>query len=75
MHKTSIKTIVIRTPYIQLGQLLKIVGVIQTGGETKHFLLNNHVLINEVQDQRRGRKLYPGDRVMIQNEQFLIETQ
>jgi ribosome-associated protein len=69
------QNVLIKTPYIQLGQLLKIVGVIQTGGETKHFLLHNHVFVNESQDQRRGRKLYPGDRVVIRDQQFLICAQ
>ena len=75
MTMDSTQNILIKTPYIQLGQLLKIVGVIQTGGETKHFLLHNHVFVNESQDQRRGRKLYPGDRVVIRERQFLIQAQ
>jgi S4 domain protein YaaA len=75
MITDSTQNILIKTPYIQLGQLLKIIGVIQTGGETKHFLLHNRVFVNESQDQRRGRKLYPGDRVVIQDQQFLIHAQ
>ncbi|XJZ27335.1 S4 domain-containing protein YaaA [Bacillota bacterium Lsc_1132] len=54
------------TEYITLGQFLKLADVIQTGGMAKWFLSENKILINGEQDQRRGRKLYAGDRVQIE---------
>lgn len=59
------KEIKIDTEYITLGQFLKLAEVIQTGGMAKWFLGEYVVFINDEQDQRRGRKLYPGDRVNI----------
>lgn len=54
------------TEFITLGQFLKLADVIQTGGMAKWFLSENTILINGEQDQRRGRKLYPGDQVRIE---------
>ena len=54
------------TEYITLGQFLKLADVIQTGGMAKWFLSENKILINGEQDQRRGRKLYPGDQIQVE---------
>lgn len=51
--------------YITLGVLLKIGGVIQTGGMAKFFLQEHTPLVNGEPDNRRGRKLYPGDIVSV----------
>lgn len=67
------KEIKIETVFITLGQFLKLADVIQTGGMAKWFLSENEIFINGVQDQRRGRKLYPGDKIQIYGyEEFLI---
>ncbi len=58
--------------FITLGSLLKIGGVIDTGGQAKHFLSENPVLVNGEPDNRRGRKLYRGDKVRVLNLFFLI---
>jgi S4 domain protein YaaA len=57
------KEIPIRTEYIALGQFLKLADCIDTGGAAKFFLQENEVLVNGEPDDRRGRKLYPGDKV------------
>ncbi len=49
--------------FITLGQLLKIEGLISTGGEAKLYLLNNTVLVDGVKEDRRGRKLYRNTKV------------
>ena len=58
--------------YITLGILLKIEGIIQTGGMAKAYLQENTVLVNGEPDNRRGRKLYPGDIVIVENNKYLI---
>ncbi|WP_285889206.1 S4 domain-containing protein YaaA [Paenibacillus glycanilyticus] len=60
------KEIAIRTEYITLGQFLKLADCISTGGHAKFFLQENEVHINGVVDNRRGRKLYAGDRVEVE---------
>ncbi|OGX61621.1 MAG: RNA-binding protein [Paenibacillus sp. RIFOXYA1_FULL_44_5] len=59
------KTLLIQTDYITLGQLLKIADIISTGGQVKFFLQETEVFINNEIDQRRGRKVYPGDIVEV----------
>lgn len=59
------KPIAIKTEYIALGQFLKLAGCIDTGGQAKPFLAEHEILINGEPDNRRGRKLYAGDRVEV----------
>jgi len=55
----------IKTEYIALGQFLKLADVIDTGGMAKAFLAEVPIRVNGELDNRRGRKLYPGDEVAI----------
>ncbi|MGN1295850.1 MAG: S4 domain-containing protein YaaA [Bacilli bacterium] len=64
--------ILINTPYVTLGQFLKLANIIQSGGESKSYLANNRVLINNEEDNRRGRKLKEGDVVEINNKSYRI---
>jgi S4 domain protein YaaA len=57
------RKIAISTEYITLGQLLKLAGCVDTGGEVKLFLRERRVTVNGQREERRGRKLYPGDMV------------
>lgn len=66
------KNIFIRTDYLELKNLLKMTNTIQTGGEAKYYLQENYVLVNGEKDNRRGRKLYPGDQVEIEGKIYLI---
>lgn len=59
--------------YITLNILLKLSGTIQTGGMAKAYLAENYVLVNGEKENRRGRKLYPGDKVEIDQETYLVE--
>ncbi len=65
--------IIINSEYITLGQFLKFVGIIDCGSYAKQFLLENKVLINNEQDQRRGRKIYPGDVVSVLNKRYEVD--
>jgi ribosome-associated protein len=55
----------IRGPMIRLGQLLKLVGVIESGAEVKAFLATESVSVNGAGERRRGRQLRPGDVVQV----------
>lgn len=61
----NMQTITINTPYITLGQFLKDVGVIDSGGAAKWYLAENSVTINDEEDNRRGRKLVAFDTVIL----------
>lgn len=69
------KKILIHTEYIELQNVLKKSGIIFTGGEAKIFLKENVVYVNGEQENRRGRKLYLGDQVKVNNEIYLIEKE
>ena len=60
-------------PFITLGILLKLAGIIDTGGQAKWFLGENAVLVNGEEENRRGRKLYHGDQILVQNQSFIID--
>jgi ribosome-associated protein len=66
--------IVIDTAFITLGQFLKLADVISSGGQAKEFLASHPIRVNGIDDNRRGRKLYPGDRVTIENHEFELAS-
>lgn len=66
------KTLKITTEYITLQQLLKIENFISSGGEAKYYLQENVVYVNNELENRRGRKLYPNDIVVVEEQQFKI---
>ncbi|HEV2474132.1 MAG TPA: RNA-binding S4 domain-containing protein [Chthonomonadales bacterium] len=59
--------LVITGPYITLAAALKLAGAISSGGQAKEYLARSGVRVNGVLEQRRGRKLYPGDLVLLPN--------
>lgn len=60
--------------FITLGQLLKAANRIATGGEVKSFLIERGIRVNGAFENRRGRKLFVGDRIEIEGEEpILIE--
>ena len=68
----SFEKVKISTPYITLGQLLKFKKIVGQGGEEKFYLASHKVLVNGEEDNRRGRKLYPGDRIELEGGKFEI---
>ena len=64
----------INTEYIQLGQFLKLANIIESGGMVKLFLAENPVYVNDEPENRRGRKLYPGDKVEVDDVGSFIVT-
>lgn len=54
-----------QSEYMTLGQLLKVTGAIQSGGEAKLYLQDNKVTVNAQPESRRGKKLRAGDQINI----------
>jgi len=71
---TETNKIAIVTDYITLGQFLKLADIISSGGYAKSYLAENSILINGTLDNRRGRKLYPGDQIEHEGVSYLITT-
>jgi ribosome-associated protein YbcJ (S4-like RNA binding protein) len=72
--RASITNFRLTADHITLGQLLKTTGAVGTGGETKGFLAEANVLVNGEPEQRRGRKLFAGDRVALPGGNVFIIT-
>lgn len=67
------KEIKITTEFIKLDQFLKWAGVCDTGVDAKFFILDGNVKVNGEEELRRGKKLYPGDKVEAAGETFIIK--
>lgn len=62
----------IRTEWIRLDQFLKFCGLAETGGHAKEIVAEGVVSVNGEICTARGKKLYPGDRVQI--DQYELEV-
>ena len=62
----------IEKEYIKLGQFLKYVDLVSSGGEIKSFLYENIIIINGQEDNRKGRKIYKGDIVEVLGKKYQI---
>lgn len=59
--------------YIELIQLLKAVGIAQTGGHAKFIVDEGEVVRNGEVETRKRAKLVAGDRIEVQGEVFILE--
>ncbi|WP_300560625.1 S4 domain-containing protein YaaA [Companilactobacillus sp.] len=64
--------ITIETEFITVGQFLKEVGIIATGGQAKWYLQENSITVNGEPENRRGKKLHKGDKVIAEGQTFEI---
>jgi ribosome-associated protein len=46
---------------IRLGQLLKVAGIVDSGGEAKALIADGGVTVNGEPETRRGRQMHAGD--------------
>jgi ribosome-associated protein len=62
--RQPVETVVeIDGPTIRLGQLLKLAGLIDSGGDVRPILSAGQVAVNGTREERRGRQLRDGDVV------------
>lgn len=61
------KNFKIEGEYIELIQLLKVLGVAETGGQAKMIVEDGLVKLNGLPEDRKRAKLRPGDKVEIDN--------
>ncbi len=57
---------------ITLGQFLKHKDYVSSGGEAKMRIGEFEILVNGEKENRRGRKLYFGDKVSINGDEYII---
>jgi ribosome-associated protein len=70
-----VREVAIRGDMIRLGQLLKLAGVVDSGGELKALLAEVEVLVNGEPDARRGRQLHHGDVVRVAGDELRVAAQ
>lgn len=59
--------------YIKLDSLLKLAGLVYTGGQAKMEILDGRVKVNGEVCLMRGKKLRMGDRVLFDGAEIEIE--
>lgn len=62
----------LKEEYIKLGQALKAANFAEDGVDAKYKIQDGLVKVNGEVDTRRGRKLYAGDVVAIEEDQIYI---
>lgn len=61
------KEVFIDSEFITLGQFLKYIDLVQSGGHAKIFISENKILVNNEDEKRRGKKLYNNDIIRIED--------
>ena len=64
--------ITIKTQFIRLDQLLKLSGLVSSGGEAKVLILEGQVSVNGQVCNMRGKKIREGDNVDIEDRGCLL---
>ena len=60
---------------IRLGQLLKLAGLAETGGEARGLVADTRVWVNGEPETRHGRQLAPGDTVKVGELELRVSRQ
>ncbi len=67
--------VLIKTEFIKLDQLLKFVGVAESGGHSKEIIAEGVVFVNDEVCLMRGKKIKAGDKVSLDENIFIIKQQ
>jgi ribosome-associated protein len=59
-----VREVEIRGDMIRLGQLLKVAGIVDSGGEAKALIAGGEVTVNGEPETRRGRQMHAGDTLV-----------
>ena len=59
--------------YIQLNQLLKLLGLVETGGEANQRIIDGEVIVNKEVEYQKRKKLRQGDVVVFMKKTITIK--
>jgi ribosome-associated protein len=59
---------------IRLGQLLKLAGAVDDGGQARTLIENGEVSVDGEVDRRRGRQVRPGSLVALGDSRIRVTT-
>lgn len=68
------RDVTIRDATIRLGQLLKLAGIADSGGEARELVGDGEVRVNGAVETRRGRQLRDGDLVEVLGERLRVNV-
>ncbi|MGB9680400.1 MAG: RNA-binding S4 domain-containing protein [Thermoanaerobacteraceae bacterium] len=63
----------IKTEFINLDQLLKLIGLTQTGGQAKKLILDGKVKVNNTIELKRGKKVRKEDIVEVDGKIYVVK--
>ncbi len=52
---------------------MKLAGIVGSGSDAKHIILNGEVSVNGGVELQRGKKLRPGDAVEYEGKKYIVE--
>lgn len=58
--------------FIKLGQLIKKLNIIDTGGQAKHFIETHDIVIKGRENLKRNSKIWVGTTIWIDDEVYYI---
>ncbi len=59
--------------FIELNQLLKVVGLVNSGGEANTFIANGEVRVNDEIEMRKRNKIKTGFKVEFNGQVLLVK--
>ncbi|GAA0781218.1 S4 domain-containing protein YaaA [Hathewaya limosa] len=62
----------ISSEFIKLDAFMKWASIVSTGVEAKMYILDGEVMVNGEVEDRRGKKLYKGDIISFNNEEYKV---
>jgi len=69
---TRIEMVGITTEVIQLDQLLKWMGLTETGGQARFLIDAGKIQVNGMIVRERRKKIHPGDWLLIEGQEYKI---
>lgn len=71
-----VENVTLTTEFIKLDQLLKFANAAESGGMAKEMIQDGIVLVNDEVCTMRGKKIRPGDNVLVdfEDDSFLIKV-
>lgn len=60
------------SPTIRLDQLLKLSGIVETGGAAKQLVQSGQVKVNGETETRRGKQLQPDDVIEVEGQRVVV---
>lgn len=62
----------IRDDMIRLGQLVKLTGLVEDGGQAREAIERGDVSVNGEVETRRGRQVHVGDEIEVSRQRFVV---